>query len=188
MRKTYSWSSIKLLRISSVTSSTTADAWFLWCIYHWHHFYDQLKKFHWTKKLVSPVDPVIYVSSVRKITSKKRRDLKDYFWKQKQRYSMVISVIWELFCTWKLKKRRAGSFLRPYWPASSLSSILTKEMSSSAQSSAIVSRFFTIWSWNWKTCLRETSSHLLVPLGAEEKNSNVVKLANKPSKDNIGHL
>ena len=30
-RKTYSWSSIKLLRISSVTSSTTADAWFLKC-------------------------------------------------------------------------------------------------------------------------------------------------------------
>ena len=27
--------------------------------------------------------------------------------------------------TWKLKKRRAGSFLSPYWPASSLSSILT---------------------------------------------------------------
>ena len=35
--KTYSWSSIKLLRISSVTSSTTADAWFLrskWIIWN----------------------------------------------------------------------------------------------------------------------------------------------------------
>ena len=31
-------------------------------------------------------------------------------------------------------------------------------------------------------------SNLLVPLGAEEKNGNVVKLADKPSKDNISHL
>ena len=31
-------------------------------------------------------------------------------------------------------------------------------------------------------------SNLLVPLGAEEEHSNVVKLADKPSKDNISHL
>ena len=31
-------------------------------------------------------------------------------------------------------------------------------------------------------------SNLLVPLGAEEEHSNVVELADKPSKDNISHL
>ena len=37
-------------------------------------------------------------------------------------------------------------------------------------------------------CLRERSSYLLVPLGAEEKNSDVVKLADQPSEDNVSHL
>ena len=47
--------------------------------YDWRHFYDQLKKCYGKTKLVSPVDPVIHVSSVREIPCKKRRNLKDYF-------------------------------------------------------------------------------------------------------------
>ena len=138
--------------------------------------------------------------------------------------------------TWKLKKRRAGSFLSPYWPASSLSSILTywnistradiyyscgymlmlidqykstliltKEMSSSAQSSAIVSRFFTIWDfWICQILsdiftiwcldlsqifmLRKASLYLLVSLRAEEEDGDVIELANETSKDDVGNL
>ena len=135
-------------------------------------------------KLVSPVDPVVNVSSIREIASKKRRHLKDYFKKFK-----ANQILKKCCTTWKLKKRRAGSFLSPYCPASSLSSIRTSEMSSSAQSSAIVSRFFTIWrSLKWKSCLKETSSYLLVPLGAEKEHGNVVELADKPPEDNISHL
>ena len=125
-------------------------------------------------KFLPPIDPVVHVPSVREVTSEKGRNLTKFFETQIQ-FLNALHALGSL-STWKLKKRRAGSFLSPYWPASSLSSILTywnisihanilysfwyilmllnqykstsiltKEMSSSAQSSAIVSRFFTIW-------------------------------------------
>ena len=67
-----------------------------------------------------------------------------------------------------------------------LNNLFTNEMSSSAQSSAIVSRFFT-------TCTELLSQsavffHLLVSFCAEEKNCNVVKFGDQAAEDHICHL